>query len=218
MSWYAREATSGYFKREWFKELLTEIDYTKVKRWVRAFDMAYSAPSEQNPHPDYTASVLMARMETGELVVCHAERVRLQVGEVEDYVLDLVEKDRAYCGGDYRAYIPEDPSAGKMAKRYISSLAMQRRLPLVYYKMSSQNGKLGNFLPFASAASNELIRCLKDDEWNDYYFSELEAFENKRSTATRKDDLVDATSLAYNVLATSKTLPKIDASRLRMPV
>lgn len=187
-SWYAREATSGYFKREWFKELLPNIEYDKVKRWVRAFDMAYSAPSEQSPHPDYTASVLMVRMENDELIVVHAERVQLQVGFVEDYVLDIVQKDQAYCTGNYQAFIPEDPSAGKMAKRYMGNLAMQRRLPLRFYKTSSQNGKVGNFLPFASAASNELVRCLKDPEWNDMYFSELEAFDGKRSTATKKDD------------------------------
>ena len=61
-----------------------------------------------------------------------------------------------------------------------------------------------------------MVSVVKDSEWNDFYFSELEAFDGKRSTNTKKDDIVDSTSLAFNVLATSKELPKLNASALKM--
>ena len=217
-SWYAIEEGSGYFKREWVGELVKELDHSQVKRWVRAFDIAYSVPSEQNKNPDYTASVLMARMLNDDIVIVHADRVQMRAGEVEDYVLDIVAKDMQFCHGNYQAFLPEDPAAGKMVRVYWAKLAMNKGVTLRFHKVSSQNGKVGNFSPFAGSAENGIIKVVDDPEWNDYYFAELEAFDGKRSTATKKDDLVDSTSLAYNVLATSRELPQINASRLRMPV
>ena len=85
-----------------------------------------------------------------------------------------------------------------------------------FYKTPTNVGKVGSFQPFSASAEVGLVSVVKDNEWNDFYFSELEAFDGKRSTNTKKDDLVDGTSLAFNVLATSKELPKISASKLKM--
>ena len=216
-SWMAREEGSGYFKRDWVT-LVDDIDHSKVKRWVRAFDIAYSVPSEQSPHPDFTAAVLLAKMIDDTYVVVHADRVRIRAGEVEDWVLDVIAKDKEYYQGNYQAYLPQDPAAGQMVRIYWAKLALSRGVVVRFHRVSSQNGKVGNFQPFSASAENGLIKVLKDSEWNDCYFSELEAFNGKRSTATIKDDQVDGTALAFNVLATSKELPQINASRLRMPV
>jgi predicted phage terminase large subunit-like protein len=215
-SWYAREESAGFFKRGWVGDLLKEFDDSQVKRWVRAFDIAYSEPSEQNPSPDYTASVLMARMENDEFVVVHVDRVRKKAGEVEQYVIDTIRQDMFNCRGNYQAYIPEDPSAGKLVRVYWAKLAMKNNIAIRFSKVTSVNGKVGAFTPFAGSAENQLVKVVEDPTWNDYYFSELEAFDGKRSTHSKKDDLVDATSLAYNILATSRTLPKISANKIRM--
>lgn len=217
-NWFAIEEEAGYFKRQWVGELLKGIDHSKVKRWVRAFDIAYSVPSEQSPYPDYTAAVLLAKTTDDKYVVVHADRVRMRAGDVEDWVLDVIEKDREYYQGNYQAYLPQDPAAGQMVRIYWAKLGLARGIPLRFHRVSSQNGKVGSFQPFAASAENGLVHVVEDREWNDYFFSELESFSGKRSTATIKDDLCDGVALAFNVLATSKELPQINASRLRMPV
>ena len=131
---------------------------------------------------------------------------------------NVIAKDKEYYQGNYQAYLPQDPAAGQMVRIYWAKLALSRGVVVRFHRVSSQNGKVGNFQPFSASAENGLIKVLKDSEWNDCYFSELEAFNGKRSTATIKDDQVDSTALAFNVLATSKELPQINASRLRMPV
>lgn len=188
-SWFAREETSGYFKRSWLDgRMIDQIDHSQVKRWVRCFDIAYSVPSESNPHPDYTASVLMAKMQNDDFVIVHAERVRMRAGEVEDHVIDVILKDKEYYKGNYQAYLPQDPSAGQMARVYWAKLGLSRGVALRFHRVTSQNGKIGSFQPFSASAENGLVKAVKDPEWNDFYFSELESFDGKRSTNTKKDD------------------------------
>ena len=214
-NWFAREEESGYFKRSW-TPLINDVDYSKVKRYVRAFDIAYSVPSETNPFPDYTASVLMAKMQDDSYVVIHAERVHKRAGDVEDYVFSVIKKDLEYYKGKYQAYLPQDPSAGKLTAIYWQKLALNNGVSIRFYKTPTNVGKVGSFQPFSASAEVGLVSVVKDSEWNDFYFSELEAFDGKRSTNTKKDDLVDSSSLAFNVLATSKELPKLNASALKM--
>lgn len=214
-SWYALEETSGYFKRSW-TPLISDVDYSKVKRYVRAFDIAYSVPSETNPFPDYTASVLMAKMQDDSYVVIHAERVHKRAGDVEDYVFSVIKKDLEYYKGKYQAYLPQDPSAGKLTAIYWQKLALNNGVSIRFYRTPTNVGKVGSFQPFSASAEVGLVSVVKDSEWNDFYFSELEAFDGKRSTNTKKDDLVDASSLAFNVLATSKELPVLNAAALKM--
>lgn len=188
-SWFAREETSGYFKRSWLDgRMIDNVDHSQVKRWVRCFDIAYSVPSESNPHPDYTASVLMAKMQNDDFVIVHAERVRMRAGEVEDHVIDVILKDKEYYKGNYQAYLPQDPSAGQMARVYWAKLGLSRGVALRFHRVTSQNGKIGSFQPFSASAENGLVKAVKDPEWNDFYFSELESFDGKRSTNTKKDD------------------------------
>ena len=214
-NWLAEEEGSGYFKRSW-TPLISDVDYSKVKRYVRAFDIAYSIPSETNPFPDYTASVLMAKMQDDSYVVVHAERVHKRAGDVEDYVFSVIKKDLEYYKGKYQAYLPQDPSAGKLTAIYWQKLALNNGVSIRFYRTPTYVGKVGSFQPFSASAEVGLVSVVKDSEWNDFYFSELEAFDGKRSTNTKKDDLVDSTSLAFNVLATSKELPVLNASALKM--
>ena len=217
-NWLAREEGAGYFKREWVLPLIHNVDHSKVKKWVRTFDIAYSVPSENNPHPDYTATALMAKMQDDSYVVVHVDRTRQRAGDVEDWVLDVIEKDKQYYHGNYQAYLPQDPAAGQMVRIYWAKLGLARGIALRFQKVSSQNGKVGNFQPFSASAENGLIKFVKDDSWNEYTFAELEGFDGKRSTSHRKDDIVDNMSFGFNILSTSKELPQINASRLRMPV
>ena len=217
-NWFAREEESGYFKRQW-TPIIRDFDGNKVKRYVRAFDLAATVPSEANHSPDFTASVLLARMTDDSIVVVDVEQYRKRAGEVEDSVFDTIKKDIEYYGATkYQAYLPQDPGAsGIMVKKNWLRLAMENGVPLRFSKVSTTKGKLASFLPFsATAESGDTVKVLENNEWNDKFFNELESFDRKRSTATKKDDIVDSCSLAFNVIATSKELPKISASKLKM--
>ena len=59
------------------------------------------------------------------------------------------------------------------------------------------------------------FQFLEDRDWNKIFFAELEKFDGKRSTATRKDDIADSLSLAFNIIATSKELKPLDPNKLK---
>ena len=132
-------------------------------------------------------------------------------------MIDIVKKDRELYGSKYKAYLPQDPaSAGQLARKYWSKLFAEQQTPIYFYKTSSSKGKLSNFEPFAASSENGLVEVVKDNAWNLDLFNELESFDNKRSSGQKKDDQVDSVSACFNILATKKELPSINAKLLKM--
>ncbi|MCY1429228.1 hypothetical protein D9M71_451370 [compost metagenome] len=77
-------------------------------------------------------------------------------------------------------------------------------------------GKLDSFRPFAASVELGVVQMVKNcsnDLWNkisnnnDFFHNELESFDGTRSTATKKDDLVDCCSLAFLFLAQRIQIP-----------
>lgn len=216
-SWYAREESSGHFKKSWVEPLLEHMPLeNEVVQRVRCFDLASSVKSEANPSPDWTVGVLMAKTRDGRYIIEHVERFRKRAGEVEEAVLDIVKKDRQYFHKNYKAYLPQDPaSAGQIARRYWAKIFAEHGVPIYFIKAGSVGGKMRAFEPFSAASQNGLVSVVKA-EWNDDLFSELEVFDGKRSTSAKKDDQCDAVSSAFNVMATKKELPQLNARLLKM--
>lgn len=217
-NWFAIEEGSGYFKREWTPNArmhdLLEFD-TVVKR-VRAWDLASTLPSEQNTDPDYTVGVLVAKLKSGRYLIEDMVRGRWRVGELEQMLVEQAQRDLDMYGTNCLNYLPTEPaSAGKIQKHHFATVFAEARTPIKFFKVSTIKSKLARFLPFASVSENGLV-VVKEEEWNDTFFTELEAFTGSRSK--NHDDVVDATADAFNLLATSKELPKISASALKMSV
>lgn len=215
-NWLAREEGSGYFKREW-----TPIDSAKeiysndeVVRRVRAWDLASTLPSEAYPDPDYTVGVLIGRTRGGYYIVEDMIRGRWRAGELEKMLVEQTQKDIKMYGYGCVGYLPIEPaSAGKIMRHHMSKLFASEGTPIKFFKVGSGKSKLDRFLPFASVSENELVKIVEGD-WNEVYLTELELFSGTRSKI--HDDIVDATSDAYNLIATSKELPVIKAGLLRM--
>ena len=111
-------------------------------------------------------------------------------------------------------YLPVEPaSAGKIQKFHFSKVFAEAKVPIKFYKVGTTKSKLDRFLPFASVSENGLV-VVKEAEWNEDLFTELEIFTGSRSK--NHDDIVDACADSFNLLATSKELPKISASKLKM--
>ena len=215
-NWLAREEGSGYFKRQWTPQVRLD-EYLKgdeiVKR-VRAWDLASTLPSEAYPDPDYTVGVLIARTRAGYYIIEDMVRGRWRAGELEHMLVEQTQKDIEMYGYGCTGYLPVEPaSAGKIQKHHFSRVFAEARVPIKFFKVGSGKSKLDRFLPFASVAENGLT-LIKEDDWNEDFLTELELFTGSRSK--NHDDIVDATADAFNLLATTKELPKLNASLLKM--
>lgn len=182
-NWYAREEESGYFKREW----TPTIDQmpTDVVRRVRCWDLASSIPSEVYPDPDYTVGVLIAKTRSGFYIVEDVQRFRKRAGENIQEIIRIAKEDNAMYGR-VECYLPQDPSSGASVRIYHTQEFNKHGLVVRFIKVLSSKSKLQRFEPFAASSENGLVQVLKA-EWNDIYFSELEAFDGTRRSR-RHDD------------------------------
>lgn len=208
-SWYARPEGAGFWSNEWCRKLESfppddDPDDEIIKR-VRCWDLAYTEPHEGNSDPDYTVGVLMAQSKKGYYIVEHVVRQQLSVGKLYKYIADVALKD---CDmyGVIPQILPEDPASGKATFAFAREYLMSSGVPAVSkVSGSNQRNKVERFKNFAAASENQAVYIMKA-EWNDVYFTELEAFDGTRNV--RHDDMVDATSDAFNTLYKKRKIRK----------
>jgi predicted phage terminase large subunit-like protein len=173
-SWYARESTSGVFKREWCTEVLFP-NYRATRR-VRSWDLASTKPSESAPSPDWTAGVLMSREKTGVVTVEDMTRIRDRPHVVKELIFDTAKRD----GKDTIVTIPLDP--GATAGAYCRQI--QRELIEMGYTaklVRPDRAKLQRFRPFAAIAEAGFVNVVEAD-WNSAFYTELEQFTGQRNS------------------------------------
>jgi predicted phage terminase large subunit-like protein len=173
-SWYARESTSGIFKREWCTEVIFP-NYNTTRR-VRSWDLASTKPSEANSDPDWTAGVLMSREKTGVVTVEDMTRIRDRPHVVKELIFDTAKRD----GKDTIVTIPLDP--GATAGAYCRQI--QRELIEMGYTaklVRPDRAKLQRFRPFAAIAEAGFVNIVEAD-WNSAFYTELEQFTGQRNS------------------------------------
>lgn len=211
-NWDIRESESSYFDRNWCEEWLEITRPEDIEKIVRAWDFAGTLPSDMNRSPDYTASVKMAKLRTGEYVVLDITRHRLRFGEWLPHMLDIASED----GMGVSIVLSEDPNPHAKASMMLLAKDLLEAGYTVHSKRSSQ-GKLDSFRPFASAAQLGFVKFISGcgrDFWNRVYntnefaYGELERFTGKRKGGENgHDDVVDCCSLAYTSCATMNIIP-----------
>lgn len=195
-SWFAREETSGYFKREWVEEV--PIVPLKTIQSVRAWDISGTLPSDTNPNPDWTVGVKMSKDKNSLYYVEDVVRDRQRHGGVFDMILATARRD----GEDTTILIPCDPGAA--GKAYAAQLIRELAEHGFTARMKTTNkSKIVRFAPFAALAEAGGIRVVRGD-WNEVYYNELERFDGSRNV---KDDQVDATADAFTHLAQNIHIP-----------
>jgi predicted phage terminase large subunit-like protein len=228
-NWYARPEGSSHFQRKW----LSNVD--KVPQgamYCRAWDKAATEPSEVNAHPDYTASVKMAKDKHGFFYLVgdyHEDnydkrdskqtkitgRFRERSG-IRDVI---IQKQAAHDSTECIVVFSQDPgSAGiteftESAKKLITEGFRVKKDP-----QPTQNGKLTRYLPFSSAAENGLVFIVKSTfspATLDALFKENEAFDGQRSSDHRKDDWPDAMASAFNYLSSARTVRLVCRNQTR---
>jgi len=195
-SWFARQESAGLFKREWVG--LVDHANGRARKRIRAWDFAFSKPSEQYPNPDWTRGVLVSKDPNNLYTVEDVVSIRDRVHEVEKLVFDTAIHD----GQDVIISIPLDPAAA--AGAYAKDL--QRKLAEMGFSVKLTKpvkSKITRFAPFSSISQAGFVNVVKAN-WNKDFFDELEVFDGDPK---KKDDQVDCCSDAMLLLNKDTQLP-----------
>lgn len=207
--WKARAEASGWFKREWVKI----IDQSQVPlhlKKVRAYDIAATLPDKEvNKNPDWTRGILGAYdRETATFYVLDMVSLRDRPAMVQA----MIERTAAQDGKGVYISLPLDPGAG--AKEALAN--KQARLGSLGFKVlvsKTRGSKMERAEGFLIAAQNMQV-CLVQGDWNKAFIEEWEGFDGK-SSKTKKDDIVDATSDCYIQTSSNTLIPSVVFNRER---
>lgn len=192
-NWKIRPAAGMYFKTENF----TFVDAVpkNIVAYARSWDLAATEPTPLNPDPDATAGVLMGLLDDGRVIVLDVKRKQIKANDARNLLRNMAAIDQ----GKYKFVqitIPQDPGqAGKAQAQSLVSMLAGYSVEIV----SPTGSKEVRATPFASQVQAGNVLLLKG-EWNDMYLSELESFPE-----SKHDDMVDASSDAFNKLMNSRS-------------
>lgn len=193
-NWLAKPSPKTYFNRIYAPIVESSPSLGRRARgWDRA---ATEQPTAEYPDPDFTASLKLSWVESeGLFYIEHASKERLGPGGVKQTIIATTKNDGISC----EAVIPTDPSSAgileahdhmKSLKGYVVNTSSESGSKVVRAKVVS-----ARWFP-APGSSYGLFRIVRGP-WNEALLSELEMFPTKGI----HDDLVDALSSAYRVLA-----------------
>lgn len=194
-NWKIKAQAGRYFKRTqipidgYYEKIPDDVVY-----WCRAWDLA-ATDEDENGDADYTAGVLIGIRKNNRYIVADVINKQVKAGDVEKLIRMTAISDRKKYGFSYRVRIPQDPGgAGKIvAKQYLNGLSG------FDVKAEPVSGsKELRATPFAAQWQNGFVDVLIA-EWNEMYFSQLESFPE-----SKHDDMVDASSDAFNELTESR--------------
>lgn len=194
---WPHEGTGVLFKREWFK-YVDAIDVPNAGRDdCRGWDMAATEDGG-----DATATVKLRMSADGRIFVMDARAARLSPAKVEDMIRATATAD----GHQVLQSFPQDPgSAGKHLINHLSRNVLQG---FRFRSSPEMKDKATRATPFASQVEHGNVYLVRGT-WNSAFVSELEEFPHGLH-----DDLVDATSRAYDALlnamaASEPVAPKV---------
>lgn len=193
-NWKVRPAAGLYFKRSRVNMLETPPD--DVTQWVRAWDMAATEDKKDTrpeDGPAYTAGVLLGKRRCGRYIVADVFNKRLNAADVRQSILNTAVADRAKYHA-VRIRLNQDPGqAGKdQAEQYMKflsgfSISIERETGS---KETRAEPFSAQWLGVAGSERGNVDVLIAD--WNDAYFTELEAFPEGKFK-----DMVDASSTAF---------------------
>ena len=199
-NWKIRRAAGHYFKRS--KVTILNAIPSDIIRWVRAWDLAATAPGEngdvdglpqalrgsnRKDKSAYTAGVLIGKRQNGRVFIADVINVRENGADVRQLILNTAKSDAAFYG-NVTIRLPQDP--GQAGKAQAQSFV--RMLGGFSVSVALESGdKITRAEPFSSQwlAGNVDAR---EAAWNGEYFSQLENF-----PVGQLKDMVDASANAY---------------------
>jgi predicted phage terminase large subunit-like protein len=178
----------GLFKKHWFPkislaELPADLEY------CRGWDFAATEKKITKADPDWTATVKIGHsFTTKKWYIVHAERWRVEGGEVNRILEATAKADVKEHGNRIRYRLPQDPgAAGKtLAQTHATLIAC-----LSFMIEPATGDKAVNAAPLAGQAMIGNVLML-DAPWNDDFITEYTGF-----PTGSHDDQVDAGSQAF---------------------
>lgn len=183
-NWNIRHSAGLLFRRTW----CDVVDQPPAGlTTVRAWDFAGTPVTASTPDPDWTVGTKLGRGRAPEHYALDAVRLRGSPSQVQELFIRTALAD----GPSVTQVIPQDPGeAGK-------TLALQRmtlpELQGIAVRVVRPTGdKVTRFQQASSLAERGLLKVVRGP-WNDWWFSDLEAFPD-----AKHDDTADSLSDAVN--------------------
>lgn len=184
-NWNVRPTAGMFFQREWFT-VVESLPQADIARVVRAWDKAATKPNPENPDPDWTRGVKLAKLKDGRFCFMHVASTRDTPLMVERIVKNTATQD----GYGTTICIAQDPGSAGVAERD-SFIRLLAGYIIKVNKPSSD--KITRAKPLSAQCEAGNVLVLKGP-WNDSFLSELEGFDGE----TGHDDQVDAAADAFN--------------------
>lgn len=184
-NWKIKPQAGSYFPSQCVN-VLSAIP-TDVKLWVRRWDLAATEPSEANPSPDATASVLMGKRDNGRFVIADGIHMRKPAHIVREMLRNVAVQDKS----NFKRVVtvlPQDPGqAGKDQAASLVSFLQGHRVRTV--RETGHKETRAEPLSAQWQAGNVDI---VEGVWNRQYLREMSNFPGEDH-----DDYVDASSGAF---------------------
>ncbi len=194
------------FRREWFQPV-DDVPHQEDVRRIRFWDLA-ATEEDKNKNPSWTCGVKMSYYRQ-RFYVEHVVRVRKTPGAVKEVVQQTALGDEEGT----EIWIEQEPGSSGIAviSDYVTSLPQY-----VVKGFRASREKIYRAAPFASQAEAKNV-MMRKGAWNEAYLDEMEQFPSTSSSV--KNDQVDASSGAYNVLAEhpEMTMPAAEGERTNRP-
>lgn len=191
----------------WRRDMMPVIP--RLHTWAieeisRGWDLAATKPNPDNPDPDWTRGVKIARVagiKDYDYVVTDMVSMRDEPSMVANMLYATAAMDQRHV----RQVIPQDPGqAGKAQKDYLDYLL--RKFAVSWVRESkTRGGKVRRATPFAIAAGNDRVRILHGP-WNREFYEELESMPEGKH-----DDIMDAAASAFNDIAIMESADVYDS-------
>lgn len=180
-NWNARPVAGTFFKRSYFE--IIDAWPGRIKRRVRAWDLAGTEPTPDNKDPDWTVGLRLAELDDTRWLIEHVERIRVSPGKVEDALKRIAKQDGIAC----KQLFWRDPAqAGKWQANHIVTVLKGFHVGFI----TATKNKETYAGPVSSLAEHGKILMVRG-AWNEPFLSVLEGF-----PGPGHDDDVDALSRA----------------------
>ena len=190
-----RPREGGMFKWDWWRTL----DSVPVGvRVIRYWDMAGTRPHGRGSDPDYTAGAAWSRLPSGESVLLHVKRFRVEVA-ARDAMIEQTAKDDILRYGKNKVTYWVEKQAGISGDDATRALLKRlQALGIAVYSEHPTGSKAERATPLASAAMAGNVLLGPDrDGWRDPFRLEAADF-----PFGKHDDQVDAAAAGFAKLST----------------
>lgn len=202
--WEARPETAGMFDRGWF-EIIEAVRPKEVVLSVRGWDLAATKPSETNRDPDWSRGVRLGKV--GEKVgILDVVSRRDRPGEIDNLIMATVRAD----GRNVTQAFAIDPgAAGIRDEAHIRSIlsTVPDCGPISFERAANKQALAKEWASFAERCG---MFCL-NAAWRQELVTELEAF-----PTGKHDDIVDAISYAWRVMAPQLTRSGVSSATMAL--